>query len=216
MRTAIIAGATGLVGKALMYKLLESNEYSSVKILTRKTLQIKHPKLEQIATDFDKLALINEKVLATDAFCCLGTTIAKAGSEQAFLKVDKDYVLKFAQICSQNQVKTFSLVSSVGADDASSVFYLKTKGEVESALKLMKFEKINIFRPSVLLGNREELRLGEKIGSIFAIAFSPIMFGSLAKYKPVNATQVAFKMSILAKDAPSGLNEYSSDQILEA
>jgi uncharacterized protein YbjT (DUF2867 family) len=213
MRTAIIAGASGLIGKQLMYKLLENSQYSKVSILVRKPLEIKHPKLEQIHVDFSQIDKMPTEGKFTDAFCCLGTTINKAGSKDKFYEVDFTFVHTFAQHFSNQGTENFLLVSANGADKNSSIFYSKVKGEIEEAIKKVSFKGIYIFRPSILLGDREEFRLGEKIGIVLAMVLSPLLMGSLKKYKPIHSSKVADGMIANALSNKEGVFILESDEI---
>jgi uncharacterized protein YbjT (DUF2867 family) len=194
MKTALLAGASGLVGKQLMYKLLESDSYAEVKALVRKPMHLSHPKLKQVEVDFDHLEEYQNELLADDVFCCLGTTIGKAGSQEAFYKVDFTYCHTLAKLSKANGAKQFLLVSAIGADPKSSVFYSRVKGELEMALEQLHFESLQLFQPSLLMGNRLEFRLGEKIGIGIAKVIAPLMFGPIAKYRPIEVVQVANAM----------------------
>lgn len=194
MKTALVAGATGLVGKQLMYKLIEHNQYDKVYVLTRKLFEIKHPKLVQILTNFDQLKQIDTNITPNDVYCCLGTTIGTAGSQEAFYKVDFTYVQQLAEVFKKRGATNFTLISAVGASADSSVFYSRTKGEVEQAIKQLDYQGFYAFRPSFLLGKREEFRLGERLAIGLSMLIHPFMFGSLAKYKPVHAAVLANHM----------------------
>jgi uncharacterized protein YbjT (DUF2867 family) len=194
MKTAVIAGATGLVGKQLMFKLLDSPLYYRVVALVRKKMPVRHEKLIQMEVDFDHLYDLKYQILGDDFFCCLGTTIKQAGSKAAFYKVDFTYCYELARIASANGAHRFLLVSAVGADAKSSIFYSRVKGELENAIKKLNFPHFQVFRPSFLVGERVQSRLGEKLGIGFAKAISPLMLGMLEKYKPIEAVQVATSM----------------------
>jgi uncharacterized protein YbjT (DUF2867 family) len=193
-RTALVFGASGLVGGELLNLLLANANYDAIISFGRKELDIKHPKLEQIVIDFNKLNSYKELMNANDLFCCLGTTIKKAKSKEAFRKIDFEYVSQIGNIAAENKVKNFSVVSSIGTDKNSGNFYLKTKGEMEDALKKLNFEQLLIFRPSVLLGKRNEQRVGEQIGKVAVQILSPLLIGKLKKYRGVKASVVAQKM----------------------
>ncbi len=194
MKTALVVGATGLIGKHLTIKLLSSNFYSKIKVLVRKQLDINHPNLEQIIVDFDNLDI--SKIVADDVFCCLGTTMKQAGSKPAFYKVDFTYPVEIAKAALTNGAKQFLIVTAMGADQQSKFYYNRVKGEVEKALSDLRYPTLLIFRPSMLLGERKEARLGEKIGKIFMNAFS---FITPDKYKAIEGEKVANAMMILAQ-----------------
>jgi uncharacterized protein YbjT (DUF2867 family) len=193
-KTALIIGATGLVGEVCLTLLLENKAYEKVIALTRKPLNISNPKLTNHVVDFDNLEVSKALIKADDVFCAMGTTIGKAGSKEAFRKVDFDYPHKIAETALWNGAQKFILVSSAGADANSSIFYSKVKGELENAVSEMKYKSVIILRPSILLGNRKELRRGEAIGQMFAAKFSFLFAGPLAKYRGTPASYVAEAM----------------------
>jgi len=213
-KIAFVSGASGLVGMQLLHQLFQEPSYSYVISLGRRELALKHHKLIQLKVDFDKLHLVHltEKIreqnrggdyhaliqgidgkhIEIHAFCSLGTTIKQAGSKEAFYQIDHDYVVDFANWSLNQGASKFLYVSSLGADPRSSIFYNKVKGEVEEDLKLIPFDYLGIFQPSVLLGNRRKTRLGEEIGkkAMQAVTF----FGIMKKYKPIYDHQVAKAM----------------------
>lgn len=194
-RKAVVAGATGLVGKQVMYKLLENNNYDTVYVLVRRTMEIKHPKLQQILFDYSNFETLDSSVPPIDdVFCCLGTTMKKAGSKEAFYQVDFTFVHELAKYFSSKSAENFLLISAIGADTQSSVYYSRVKGEIENAVSKLNFKGYFIFRPSFLMGDRQEFRLGEKIGIVLAVIISPFLVGSLKKYKPIHAAVVANNM----------------------
>jgi uncharacterized protein YbjT (DUF2867 family) len=216
MKTAVIAGASGLIGKQLLYKLLESALYQKVVVLVRREFPLKHPKIEQLIVDFDQLAKYQEQIKADDYFCCLGSTMKKAGSKEAFYKVDFIYCLELAKIASQNHAKSFNLVSAIGSDSNSSIYYSNVKGQLEKTLEGLKITQLNIFQPSILVGNRAEFRLGERIGIGIALVISPLLIGGLRKYKPIHAAQVANAMMNAAqKVANKKVTRYEFEQMIE-
>jgi uncharacterized protein YbjT (DUF2867 family) len=215
MKTALIIGSTGLIGSHLLELLLESNEYEKVITFVKRDSGIQHPKLKQHIIDFDKPETYKELVIGDDFFCTIGTTIKNAGSQEAFRKVDFEYPKEFATIALQNNVKQFLIISSVGADANSGNFYLKTKGEIQDFLKNCNFESISVLQPSLLLGNRKEFRLGEKIGSFFMKLFSFLFIGSIKKYKPIQAEDVAKAMFSIAQKSHKGFHILESDTIQE-
>jgi uncharacterized protein YbjT (DUF2867 family) len=213
MKTAIVIGSTGLVGKELVKLLLEDKEYSKVKTFSRRSLNIKVDKLEEFLISFDELEKYNELITGDELFSCLGTTIKKAGTKKEQYKIDFEYQLNFAKIASENSVKNYFLVSSTGANPKSKNFYLRIKGELEDSVKLLPFEKTVIFQPSILVGKRDESRILEKVG-IFIMNFLTLMIPAIKKYKPIPARTVAIGMLNSAKDIKLGKHTtYSLDQI---
>ena len=215
MKTALIIGSTGLIGSHLLDLLLESQEYDKVITFVKRDSGIQHPKLKQHIIDFDKPETYKELVVGDDFFCSIGTTIKKVGSQNAFRKVDFEYPKQFASLAQQNKVKQFLIITSLGADANSSNFYLKTKGEIQDFLKNCAFESISILQPSLLLGNRTEFRLGEKMGVYFMKLFSFLFIGNLKKYKAIQSEAVAKAMFIIAQKNYKGFQIIESDSIQE-
>lgn len=214
MKTAIIIGATGLVGSTLVEQILENSAYSKVVLLLRKTLNISHSKLVQEVIDFDKPDA--SKIIGDDLFCAIGTTLAKAGSKEAQYKIDCTYPYEIGKIAKANGVKQYILVSSVGADFGSSNFYLRTKGDLEKKIESLNFQNFVSVRPSMLLGDREESRLGEKIGKVLSNMLSPLLFGSLRKYHGIEASDVSKAMQKFANQGVSGIKYVEYNEIMNA
>ena len=214
MKTAIIIGATGLVGSTLVKQICENPNYSKVVLLLRKPLNINHSKLVQEVIDFDKIDA--SKIVGDDLFCAMGTTLAKAGSKENQYKIDCTYPYEIGKIAKANGVKQYILVSSVGADFESSNFYLRTKGDLEKKIESLDFQNFVSVRPSLLLGDREESRLGEKIGAVLSSVLSPLLFGSLRKYHEIEATDVAKSMQRFANQGLSGVKYVEYDEIMNA
>jgi uncharacterized protein YbjT (DUF2867 family) len=212
-KSALLLGASGLVGGHCLQRLLDDAAYAKVIVLVRKPLALHHPKLDQQVVDFSRLQNYAHLVKAQDVFCCLGTTIKKAGSQAAFRQVDFTYPVEMAKIAVANGAEQFLIVTSLGADPASRIFYNRVKGEVEAAIAPLAFRAVHIFRPSLLLGERQEFRLGEKIGERAANFFSFIFVGPLRKYRAVEASVVAAAMIAVAKRNLVGVNIFESDQI---
>lgn len=199
MKTAIIIGATGLIGKHLTKLLLEDSRYSKVKIFVRRTTGISNPKLEEHIVDFNLLPKWKTKISGDDLFSSMGTTIKQAGSKENQFRVDFTYQFEFANAASENGVENYFLVSSAGASSASGNFYLRIKGELENEISKLPFKKITIFKPSLLVGEREKNRVGEKIGFIFISLFMKII-PALKKYRPIAGVNVAKAMIRSAKN----------------
>lgn len=208
MKTALIYGATGLVGKMLTGLLLNHPAYSRIKLLVRRKMDLSHEKLEQVIFDFNHPD--HSVLYADEVYCSLGTTIKTAGSQQAFFQVDHDYVINIAQIARANGVEKFSFVSSMGADKNSSIFYNKTKGQTEDDLARMEFPTLFIVRPSLLLGDRSEKRLGEQVAKWIMVRL-PFLIPN--KYKPIEARQVAYAMIQLMISNKTGLHILESEDL---
>jgi uncharacterized protein YbjT (DUF2867 family) len=201
MKTALLAGSTGLIGKQLLQLLLESSRYSKVIALTRQDLPA-HPKLVQIKTEFEKVSESADDLKADDVFCCLGTTMQKAGSKENFYKVDFEYPLLLSKITLSLGTKQFLLVSALGADKMSSIYYNKVKGEIEEAIVQVGFETVHIFRPSLLLGPRAEKRAGEDTAKLLYKVFG---FLIPKKYKAIEAVKVARAMIHASEQKQKGV-----------
>lgn len=194
-KTAIVFGATGLVGKELIFELLEDADFPKVTAVVRKTLPFSNPKLEQIIeSDFTNLDHLSVQIDADVFFCCIGTTIKKAGSQDAFKKVDLDIPVAIARLADSLRVSNLVIISSLGVNAQTSNFYLKTKAEMEQQVQATYHGNLKIVRPSFLLGNRTEYRPVEKIAGVVAKVLSVVMIGPLAKYKGIEAWDVARAM----------------------
>lgn len=192
-RSALVAGATGLVGGHVVERLAASADVSRVVLLVRRASGLAREKVEEKVIDFDALDRTAFDGI-DDVYACLGTTIKKAGSQDAFRKVDHDYTLAVANAAKAAGAARFALVSSVGASARSKNFYLRVKGETEEAVEKIGFGGLVIAQPSVLVGKREESRPGEKVGIAVTKAFSFAMVGGLKKFRPIEARRVADAM----------------------
>jgi uncharacterized protein YbjT (DUF2867 family) len=213
-RKALIVGATGLIGGYCLQTLIDDPNYSEVIALVRKASLKSHPKLKTVVIKFENLEDELSKIQAHDVYCCLGTTIKKAGSQEAFKNIDFALVVKVAELMRKQGAEQFLIVSSLGADKDSKVFYSRVKGEMESALQELGYPCLRIIRPSLLLGTRKEFRLGEKIAAILTPVLKPLLFSSLKKYRPVEAEKVARFMVKVAHEEPIlGVHVYESDML---
>lgn len=213
-RKALIVGATGLIGRYCLQALLDDPNYSDVTAVIRQPIIKTHRKLKTVRTQFSAIANELSKVNAQDVYCCLGTTIKKAGSQQAFKQVDLSLVVSIAEQMRKQGSEQFLVISAMGANQNSKVFYNRVKGEMEQALQGLEYPCLRIIRPSLLLGPREEFRFGEKIGVLLTPILKPFMLGALKKYRPVQAESVARFMVEVAHEQPvSGLHVYESDMI---
>jgi uncharacterized protein YbjT (DUF2867 family) len=212
-KTALLAGATGLVGSALLPLLLASERYAKVIVVGRRPVPTQHPKLVQVVTDLDALEHERLRLIADDVYCCLGTTIRQAGSQEAFYKVDFLYVVRLAALTAANFAAQFLVVSSLGADVNSRFYYSRVKGEMEEAVQQAPFRAIHILRPSLLLGERTAPRLGERLGAAVLGLVRPLLRGGWRKYRPVTAATVAQAMLRAAQDDGGGVRIHSSETL---
>jgi len=199
MKTAIVIGATGLIGKHLTKMLMDNPAYSTVKIFVRRSLNISNTKLEEHVVNFDEIANWKDRITGDDLFSAMGTTIKKAGSKEAQYKIDVTYQYEFARVATENEVNSYFLVSSSGANVKSKLFYMRIKGALEEKVKLLPFNKIRIFRPSLLLGERDEKRFGEKAVERLLKIVVPL-FPFLKNQRPIDGEKVARAMIIYANE----------------
>lgn len=212
----LLAGASGLIGHHALHNLLEDRSISKIIVVARTELDIQNEKIVQVITSFDQLDKIelNERIDA--GLCALGSTIRKAGSQGEFKKIDCTYVLSFAEFAQKYGAKKFSVISALGANSASPVFYTKVKGEMEEGLSQFNFQTLTIIRPSLLLGERRgsDKRLGEK----FFIKLSPIlnhtMIGPLKKYRGIEAKKVASHLTNSLRSEERGHVIIENEQML--
>jgi uncharacterized protein YbjT (DUF2867 family) len=200
-KTAIVFGATGLTGRHLVEKLIHDETYTGIKIFTRSDPGIRDGKTEVFLAGMDNIDDYENEISGDVLFCCLGTTMKKAGSRENFRKIDFEYPLKIANIAVRNKVNSFIVISSIGAGPQSSSFYLRTKGEMEKALQRLDFKKLIILRPSLLLGKRDDFRFGEKFASLVMRLAGIGLRGKLRKYRAIKAEIVASAMVKAAKKA---------------
>ena len=213
MKTALVVGATGAVGKALVYQLLEDNSYLRILVLSRKPLTIKHHKLNVVIVNFDALNDYSDQMAADDLYCCLGTTIKVAGSKAAFYKIDHDYVLDVARICKQKGATQFILVTAMGADSTSAIFYNKVKGDVEQHVANLNYNSFITVRPSLLLTNRSEFRFGEWIAQVLMKYTRFLFIGSLKKIKAIPVEMLAKSMIHYANKGLKGKHVFTNDML---
>lgn len=212
-KTALVFGASGLVGSHLIQELAVHDSYQKVYSFGRRKLDLENDKIEEIIIDFDNMSEFGHLIKGDDIFICLGTTIKSAGSQEAFRKVDFDYIFQSAQIAAQNGANQLLLVSSTGADVNSSVFYNKVKGEIEEAVKQLPFWSVKIFQPSILLGSRNENRFAEAIGQSIGRFLNRFTSDLFDLYQPVEAENVARAMLIAAQGLEEGVKVYQSHVI---
>ena len=216
-QTAVIIGATGLIGSLLVETLLNDEAFEKVRVLVRRPYAKQHPKLEVCVVDFGNLEDYKNKLGKGDSiFSCIGTTQKKVNSDkEAYRKIDYDIAVNAAQFGKEAGFTQYLLVSSLGADEKASGFYLKLKGEIETKIASIGFVGFHIFRPSFLLGNRNETRIGESIMKAVFKGLSSLFFGSTTKYKAIEAQTVATAMANAAKEAFIGKKIYHHDDMKE-
>ena len=212
--SALLAGATGLVGSHVLQLLLADDAWSHVVTLGRRPSPVQHPKLEQRIVDLGGLEAMADLPRVDDVFCCLGTTIKQAGSQDAFRRVDYEFVVGLGRAGLRAGATQFLLVSAIGADPSSRVFYSRVKGEAEAAVRQLPYRGIQIFRPSLLLGARTQFRMGERIAMIAAPVVKLALVGRLRRYRPIEAEMVARAMVRVAKEAPRGPNVFEYDAMI--
>ena len=208
-KTAIILGATGLTGGLLLRELLEDNRYDKVKVFSRKTIGLNHPKIKEYLGDILDLNTFKNSFKADEVFCCIGTTAKKTPDKSVYRNIDFDIPVKAAKLCKKNKIDTFIVMSSLGADAKSKVFYNRTKGEMEEGVLKENILNTYILRPSIILGDRKESRLGEDIGKIMMQTFQFLLFGKFKKYRAIESKNIAKAMVYLA-------NTKLADQIIES
>lgn len=210
MKTALVAGSTGLIGRQLIGLLVQDSHYDHVIVLSRKPFENTHIKIQNVITDFGALDGIMERLKADDVYCCLGTTMRKAGSKENFYKVDFTYPVEIAKRTKALGAKTYLLVTAVGSNKDSAFYYNRVKGEVEEAIASVGFNALHIFRPSLLLGARNEGRIGEDLAKVFYRFFN---FLFPANLKAIDSLKVARAMVYYGKLEQSGKFVHDSKSI---
>jgi uncharacterized protein YbjT (DUF2867 family) len=214
VKTALLFGASGLVGSHVLNQLISNNSYSKIKLFVRTTINISDPKIEIIQTDFKNLENHREDIKGDDCFFCIGTTKKNSPDKNEYKRVELEVPKQVAQIAKSNSVNSFVFISSGYADPKSSGDYLKFKGEVEEELKRLNFPNLGIMRPSFLLGDRKEKRIGEKIGIFVFKLLSPLFLGPLKKMKPIQSATVAKAMIAITQNKVSK-TIFESDEIAD-
>ena len=214
-KKALLLGATGLVGGHVLERLLADEGWSSVRVLARAKAPLVHPKLTWKTVDFDDPSALEQPGVVDDVFCCLGTTIKKAGSQEAFRRVDLEIPLALARAVRRDGASRFLLVSAMGADPRSALFYSRIKGELEQALDALGFPSLVIFRPSLLLGKRSEPRLAEAVAGALSRPLGALLLGPLKTYRPIEASDVARAMVAVARSSATGPLALDSRRIHE-
>ena len=214
MKTALLFGVSGLVGGHLLNQLIKNNNYSKIKLFVRSVPQISDPKIEIIETDFNNLENHNEDIKGDDCFFCIGTTKQNSPDKNEYQRVELEVPKQIAQIAKSNLVNSFIFVSALYANPKSSGNYVRFKGMVEEELKRLNFPKLALMRPSFLMGDRKEKRVGEKIGIFVFKLLSPLLLGPLKKMRPIHSETVAKAMIIVANENLEK-NIFESNEIAE-
>jgi uncharacterized protein YbjT (DUF2867 family) len=199
MKKAIVYGASGLVGSYIVETLLNNTDYEQVIIVVRKELDIQHPKIKTIIGDFNSLPEVAKDIQTDEVFIALGTTKKKTPDEKLYYQVDHDYPVLAAKLAKENGAKAVFLVSAIGANAKSSIFYTRTKGETEQDIINQNFDHTYIFRPSMILGDRKESRPIEKVFIGIFKFINPLFMGGMSKYKGIEARDIAKSMVNSAK-----------------
>ena len=208
MKKAILFGASGFIGSHLLQELLNNDDYEQVTIVVRKPQSIIHPKLKTLIGDFQALPQLKESIIADEIFIALGTTKKQTPDEKEYYQIDHDYPVLAAKMAKENGAKSVFVVSAIGANAKSGIFYTKTKGELERDIIALDFEHTHIFEPSMLIGNRTENRPSEKIFIKIFTLFNPLLIGKLNKYKGIDAKDVAKAMNHAAKNQTGKVKIY--------
>ena len=214
MKTALLFGASGLVGSHLLNQLIKDTNYSKIKLFVRSVTEIIDPKVEIIKIDFNNLQNHKEDVKGDDCFFCIGTTKQNSSDKDEYRRVELDIPKEIAKIAKLNLVNSFIFVSAIYANPNSSGDYVRFKGLVEEELKRLNFPKLALMRPSFLMGDRKEKRVGEKIGIFVFKLLSPLLLGPIKKMRPINAETVA-KAMIRAANENLEKNIFESNEIAE-
>jgi uncharacterized protein YbjT (DUF2867 family) len=214
-KVAIIAGSSGLVGTELLHQLCASKEYSAITLLVRRPSGFIHAKVKEFIVDFDHVENFADHITGDVFFSCLGSTKAKTPDKRRYYQIDHDFPLYMAEVAAANGVQQFHLISAVGAQEKSSNFYLKMKGETERDIDKVPFHSKHFYRPSFLAGNREESRMMEKIGLGLFRLINPLLLEGLKKYRSIHVRDVAKAMIMQSLKDLTGTYYYESDRIQE-
>jgi uncharacterized protein YbjT (DUF2867 family) len=206
---ALVAGSSGMVGAELVRALVSGGDYRRVIALSRRPLPIESPRLVNRILRFENLDTDLRGLACDDAYCCLGTTLRQAGSQQAFRAVDHDLVLRFARFAQAAGARTLVVVSAAGAAPAARNFYLRVKGETELALETLRFRSLHLMQPSLLLGPRQQWRMAEALGRAFMPLVNPLLLGQLERWRAISARSVAAAMCAAARSGRLGVQRYS-------
>ena len=213
MKTALIFGSSGLIGNHLLELILKDNNYNKIKLFVRSDLTDVNSKIEIIKTDFNNIENHKDKIVGDDCFFCIGTTRKNTPDKNEYIKIEYNLPIEVAKIAKSNSINNFIYISSLGANPNAASLYLKNKGKAEEELIKLNFSNLSILRPSILLGNRKENRVGEKIGIFAMKTLSPLFLGNMKKYKPIKVEYVSKAMlQVAQKDYQK--NIFESDEIV--
>ena len=214
MKTALIFGSSGLIGNELLELILKDNNYIKIKLFVRSDLTDVNSKIEIIKTDFNNIENHKDKIVGDDCFFCIGTTRKNTPDKNEYIKTEYNIPVEVAKIAKSNSINNFIFISSLGANPNAASLYLKNKGKAEEELIKLNFSNLSILRPSILLGNRKENRVGEKIGIFAMKTLSPLFLGNMKKYKPIKVEYVAKAMlEVAQKNYQKNILE--SDEIIK-
>jgi len=199
-KTAILLGASGATGTELLQTLLADSRYSKVKLFSRSSTDIANAKIEEHIIDMFELEKHADDFTSDDVFCCIGTTKAKTPDKETYRKIDFGIPVMAAKLAKTNTINTFIVVSAIGANKDSSIFYNRTKGEMQEAVLEQQIPNTHILQPSLIVANRKDNRLAEKLAAVFMKLLNPLLWGGAAKYKSINATSIAKAMVWLANN----------------
>lgn len=213
--TAVVAGATGMMGKQLVRLLLEDPTYRRVVVLVRRNIGISHPKLVEKQVSFDRLEseLDASLLKEADVFCTLGTTMKQAGSKEAFRKVDHQYPLALAKAALQYGAASYIIVTAMWASEQSRMFYTRVKGQLEKDLVSLGLPRLVILRPSLLLGDREDESFGDRATAFIFRLLGPIMIGPIARMKAIHCKDAAQAMLMMARESGPAVEVMESEVI---
>ena len=214
MKTAIIFGSSGLIGSQLLELIVHNHIYDKIKLFVRSEISNSNTKIEIIKTNFNNLENHKDSIIGDDCFFCIGTTRKNTPNTNEYIKIEYNLPVEVAKIAKENSINSFTYVSSLGANANASSLYLKNKGKAEEELKKLNFPKLSIIRPSILLGNRKENRIGEKIGIFVMNSLSPLFLGKMTKYKPIKVENVAKAMINITENNYQQII-FESDKIVE-
>ena len=218
-KTAIIIGATGLTGSLLLNNLLNDDRYKTIKLFSRNSCNIKNDKIKEHLMDLLELEKHQHLFIADEVFCCIGTTKAKTPNEAQYLKIDYGIPVALANLCCKMNIETLLVISALGANKKSRIFYNRTKGRMEEDVLKERIKKTYILQPSLIRGNRKEKRFGEKVAKIFMSVLNPFLVGKLKKYKSIHPQTIVNAMVWLANNEhksgriPSNEIQYISDNL---
>jgi uncharacterized protein YbjT (DUF2867 family) len=202
-KSAILLGGTGLTGQLLLARLLADNSYTSIKLFSRKPSGISDPKIEEFVGDMFQLEQHKDAFTGDVLFCCIGTTSAKTKDRAVYRAIDFGIPFAASKLAKENNIPTFMVISAMGANSKSNIFYNRTKGEMEQAVLTQNIAHTYILRPSLILGNRDEKRFGESLGAILLKLTDLFLIGRLKKYRAIEADCIAGAMISLAKSNPN-------------